>query len=253
MLATLAQLKARLDISDTSEDDVLNQVLAAASVAMARAAGRVIAGLGCLEGPGPFTEVFSPPSGATSLRLTARPAYSYAIGELSYPIVKEAVHGAYADADALTIDEDYWLDGDSGQLIRIGTWLAGARTVQAQYHGGYIAAAEWLSGGTYVTGDLCQYANAAYRSKTDHSGRIEATPDGDTTNWDADWAQGVLPLPGDINDLAIQQAAYWYQRRGEIGLTGAGVQGGSFQTFAPDKLLPLVRETMRNFGGQRYG
>ncbi len=58
---------------------------------------------------------------------------------------------------------------------------------------------------------------------------------------------GETALPGDVVSKAIKQVAFYFRRRSQLGVTSAGVQGGSYTAYARDELLPDVRETMNRF------
>ena len=106
---------------------------------------------------------------------------------------------------------DYQINAALGLLHRIGgRWLSGVQTVKNTWTGGYTTPAEYLGGG-YEQG-----------------------------------ATEVL-MPADITEATIQQACFYFQRRDSLGLTGQSVQGSSISTYAQDKLLPMVRETMRRY------
>ena len=59
---------------------------------------------------------------------------------------------------------------------------------------------------------------------------------------------GVEPLPDDINQAAILQAAYWFQRRHQgLGVESSSTAGGSFSMATVDGLLPEVVQTMARY------
>ncbi|HUW99373.1 MAG TPA: hypothetical protein VMY35_00205 [Phycisphaerae bacterium] len=58
---------------------------------------------------------------------------------------------------------------------------------------------------------------------------------------------GETALPDDVVRKATKQVAFYFRRRAQLGVTSAGVQGGSYTAYARDELLPDVRETMNRF------
>jgi hypothetical protein len=56
------------------------------------------------------------------------------------------------------------------------------------------------------------------------------------------------PLPDDIEQACIEQVAYWYQRRTQLGLVSIASEGGStVQQFQSSDLLPQVRATLKHY------
>jgi len=147
--------------------------------------------------------------------LSVDEASTHTLWLAAYPVVsvteiKEALYGDYASVDALTENRDYQLRSDLGGLYRIGFWLPGVKTVKGSYIGGY------------TPPDV--YGAMGYEA-----------------------AAGEVYLPADIEHAAIMQAAFWFGRRDKLGLTGAGVAGGTFTTYARDELLPEVRQVMASY------
>jgi len=62
-----------------------------------------------------------------------------------------------------------------------------------------------------------------------------------------DVGDGETALPADLVEAAYQQCGYLYERRGQIGATGLGVQGGSVQWSAAYGLLPDVRAVCEQY------
>src|SRR5436309_1712720 len=58
---------------------------------------------------------------------------------------------------------------------------------------------------------------------------------------------GVTPLgnepllPDDLEQACVEQAAYWYQRRGQLGLLSVSSDSGLVQQFQRSDLLPQVQ------------
>ena len=236
-LCTLAQVKQRLGIptADTDHDALIGRLISGVSAAGARLAGRIAAGRRCLE-KAALTIYFSPAPRTEVLYSPARPI-------VTVTEIKEAVYHQWDDATALTEDTDF-LVGASGELIRIGTWLAGPRTVRASLTGGYTRADAWASGEDYTTGDVVQDEGLIYTCSGDVSESTTAPADdeGDEGHWTL--ATGEVPLDGEIETVAAMQVAFEFQRRDKLGLTAAGVQGGSFSSYAKDELMKPFRETL---------
>ena len=206
MLCTTAQYKSLTGLTGTAQDALLTIIIEGVSQDMAAYAGLLAGGVSMLE-KGDWTHYLSPESPCKQLWLPARPV-------VSVTSVKEAYYEGFADADALTADEDYQLAAATGRITRVGLWLAGERTVQAVYTAGF------------------------------------TPPDVSEADGYSQGAGEVL-LPDDIRLRAMQQSAFEYGRRDKLGLTGAGVQGGSFSSYARDELLPAVKQTMARY--KRYG
>jgi hypothetical protein len=55
-------------------------------------------------------------------------------------------------------------------------------------------------------------------------------------------------LPDDIEQACIEQVAYWYQRRTQLGLVSIASEGGStVQQFQTSDLLPQVRAVLKHY------
>ena len=200
-LCTLAQVKAFLGIAtaDEDNDDLLTSFIERTSSRLAGEAGRVLGGVACLERAA-HVELFSPQPRTQVLWAAAWPM-------VSITEIKEALYGAFDDVDALVANEGYQVLLATGQLMRIGRWMAGAASVRVTYTGGYTPPTEFLADG---------YEQGA----------------------------GEVLLPPAVTEAAVQQVAFSFNRRDELGQTSAGVQGGSFSTYAKDELLPNVRQVM---------
>lgn len=237
MLATRQQVKDRLGVgaADTEFDTVLDTVLLNVSSLLAAEAGRIVGGSAHLE-KAAAVEMLSPSLRDDVIWLTARPVVS--ITEIT-----EALYGAHVAATALVAGTDYWASLAGGQLTRIGQWLAGDEAVSVSYIGGYVLALPWVSGTSYVAGDAVTSVAVVYDCILATEGTT--VPADDATHWTAQptWTA----LPGNINEAAIQQTQFYFERRLSLGQTSQGVQGASFQNYAKDTLLPGVRETMRRY------
>lgn len=60
-------------------------------------------------------------------------------------------------------------------------------------------------------------------------------------------AAGEHALPADLNEVAILQGSFIYKRKDDPGLSGISFEGGGFQKYAQDNLLPIVRETLLRY------
>jgi len=58
-------------------------------------------------------------------------------------------------------------------------------------------------------------------------------------------------LPDELELACIEQVAYWYQRRTQLGLLSVSSEGGStVQQFQSSDLLPQVRAVLKHY--ERY-
>jgi hypothetical protein len=51
----------------------------------------------------------------------------------------------------------------------------------------------------------------------------------------------------------VIQSAFWFKRRSQLGLSGGGVQGGSYSVYAKDELLPEVKDLLAMLPRRRIG
>jgi hypothetical protein len=58
---------------------------------------------------------------------------------------------------------------------------------------------------------------------------------------------GQTALPAELEQAAIEQCAYWYQRRDQLGLTSVSGEGGSISNFTALDLLPGVRAVLNKY------
>jgi len=147
-LCTLAQVHALLGIgvADTEHDALLATLISSVSSRLALLAGRSIDAVAAFESAAQV-EYFSPALGTQVLYLTARPVS--VVTE-----IKEATYGAFDEATALTVNEDYQIHQPTGKLMRIGHWQPGMMAVRVTYTGGYVAA-----GGTPGDGETAMPAD----------------------------------------------------------------------------------------------
>jgi len=54
-----------------------------------------------------------------------------------------------------------------------------------------------------------------------------------------------IALPDDIEQACIEQVAYWYSRRTQLGLLSVSSEAGIVQQFQSTDLLPQVRATLK--------
>jgi hypothetical protein len=55
-----------------------------------------------------------------------------------------------------------------------------------------------------------------------------------------------IALPDDIEQACIEQVAYWYSRRSQLGLLSISSEAGIVQQFQCTDLLPQVRATLKH-------
>ncbi len=238
-LCTLANVRQHMNFGagDTDHDAFFNLWIPLVSGALGIASGRMWRGRSALA-KRTITQKFNVQDyGVDTLFVAASPIVS--ISE-----IKEALYGAYASATALVENTDYQMDSELGALFRVGNWMRGKQSVRVTYIGGYTLCDPWTSGSNYSLGDLVHYEDLVYAAKGAIVGLTTPPPD-DAANWDLQ--TGEIPLPGDITRAAVMQVVFEHQRRNKLGVTGAGVQGASFQSYARDDLLPGVKRTMRAY------
>jgi len=130
-----------------------------------------------------------------------------------YPIIAitsivESADFDWDNEDALTVDDDYRV-------------MAGGAKGILYRVGGW-----WLN---YPDGIRAIY-NGGYKAAGEVAGA------------------GETAMPADLREAAIQQAAWWFKRRDDIGITAMGFQGGDVQkVVAGLELLPGVREILENY------
>jgi hypothetical protein len=56
-----------------------------------------------------------------------------------------------------------------------------------------------------------------------------------------------VELPHDLEQSAVEQAAYWYQNRDHLGVIREWPKGGTYQQFVDLDLLPSVRSVLRKY------
>ena len=56
---------------------------------------------------------------------------------------------------------------------------------------------------------------------------------------------GQTPLPPDLENAAVEQVAYWFQTRNNIGLKTIWPRDGSYQQFLAQPLLPDVKAILQ--------
>jgi hypothetical protein len=238
MLCTLEDVKARLEIaaSDTSLDVVITDLIEQVSAALARHAGRTLAGRPVLERVTIVQKLSVAEQRQDRLDLAAYPVAS--ISELL-----EAAYEAWDDAVPLVAGEDYQLDAEAGTVYRIGYWLPGVNTVRVSYTGGYTVCEPWVAATEYAEGDTVSLDGSIYVCSAAVDGLV--SPADDEDHWAL--AAGERPLPIVIRKAAIKQTCYEFQNRNKIGVISGGAAGGSFQRTEGDGLLAGVKEDMEEF------
>jgi hypothetical protein len=58
---------------------------------------------------------------------------------------------------------------------------------------------------------------------------------------------GQTPLPDDLERAAVEQVAYWFQNKSNIGLRISWPSGGTYQQFAAQDLLPSVQAVLGKY------
>jgi len=286
MLATRQQIKDRMRLlsTDTEHDAVIDVILRNVSDMLAREAGRVVDGVACLE-KATVVETFSPELRDMFLWLTGRPVVSItSITEAvqgahstATPLVNLTDYYASLARGRL-IRIGRWLAGaETVQVTYVGGYVLAIPWVAATaYVAGDVVtylgtiyecillvsgstapaadathwtpraawtASAWVSATSYIAGNAVSKLGILYSCILAVSGTT--APAADPTHWTpiAQWAA----LPGDINEAAIQQSQFYFERRLSLGKSSEGVMGASVNTYAQDDLLPGVRETMRRY------
>ncbi len=57
-------------------------------------------------------------------------------------------------------------------------------------------------------------------------------------------AAGQTPLPDDLEQAAVEQVAFWYQKRDQLGIRISWPSGGTYQQFSAQDLLPAVQSVL---------
>jgi len=60
-------------------------------------------------------------------------------------------------------------------------------------------------------------------------------------------AEGQTALPDDLEQACVEQAAYWYQRRTQLGLVSIASEGSIVQQFQTSDLLPQVTAVLKHY------
>ena len=63
-------------------------------------------------------------------------------------------------------------------------------------------------------------------------------------------AAGQTPLPDDLEQAAVEQAAYWFRNRDKTGLIRSWPHDGTYEAFAQSDLLLEVRAVLKKY--QRF-
>ena len=56
-----------------------------------------------------------------------------------------------------------------------------------------------------------------------------------------------LPLPDDLEQACVEQVAYWYQRRAQLGLVSINSGSGLVQQYQSSDLLPQVQAVLNHY------
>ncbi len=60
-------------------------------------------------------------------------------------------------------------------------------------------------------------------------------------------AAGQTPLPDDLEQAAVEQVAFWYQKRDQLGIRISWPSGGTYQQFSAQDLLPSVQSILEKY------
>jgi len=60
-------------------------------------------------------------------------------------------------------------------------------------------------------------------------------------------APGQTPLPDDLEQAAVEQVAFWFQKRDKLGLRTTWPSTGEYKQFADLDLLRSVSATLRQY------
>ncbi len=58
---------------------------------------------------------------------------------------------------------------------------------------------------------------------------------------------GATPLPADLAQAAVEQVAFWFQTRNELGVIRQWPRSGDYRQLADTDLLPSVRQILRTY------
>jgi len=242
MLATLAQLKAKLGIAtaDTTLDDALTAILEEVSSAMCGPSG---AGRALERASRTFYA--APEPAQHSLYLPVFPI-------VSITEVVEALDGAFDDETDLTEDTDFWVDEARGILHRVGCWLAGRPgepSVRVVYTAGYPDIAAWSETAAYLKGAQVEDEGVVYDCivavTAPAEGEENTAPASDTTHWSEATDQTLVPA--DLRLACLSEAAHRYGNRLAPGVQSAGAGGGNVSMQEPGALLPATVEVCRRY------
>jgi hypothetical protein len=139
-LCTLADIKTRLGLSITDNDDIIEQIIDGIDGFFDNYTHRKL-----LLTDSAITEYYGLDPGLRRLLLRRYPI-------VSIISIKEASDYDFVDAEALVANADYRLvnSGLNGIILRLdGHWLSGEDTIQVLYRGGYCGANEMAGEGEY--------------------------------------------------------------------------------------------------------
>ena len=231
--------------ADEARATEIRRMLLGISARMATVAGRHWSGAPCLERAERVHLMSAHSPGVQTLRLPAAPA-------LAISAVREALWGAFDEAEDLTEGDDYAVDLDDAVLERRGAaWLRGSRTIRVLYTAGYTAAevaeAEgyvpadaWTSGAAYETADPVHFdaGRRIYVAAADLAASTTPPPLDP-----GHWTPRDALLPEDLTEACLLQAGALWQRRTSLGLVGGSAGAGGSASYTALDLLPDVRAT----------
>ena len=138
---TLADVKTRLGLSNTDNDDIIEQIITGITGMFENYVSRPL-----LIFTEDVYEYYGLDPGLRRLLLRRYPI-------VSITSIKEASDYDFEDAEALVANADYRLvnSGLNGIILRLdGHWLSGEDTIQSLYRGGYCGAGEAAGEGEYA-------------------------------------------------------------------------------------------------------
>jgi hypothetical protein len=252
-LAKLENCRGALGGDNTESDDVLLQMLGAASSLAERLVGLEDGALrrqtGIVEYPTGDTSA-SGGEYARTMRLAVRPLESIAqIKQLFMP----GRAADFAAVNALVNGTDYVIGSPQfGRVDRVGaSWYLGARCLRVTYTAGFVdptvaaEVADWDLATNYDLGDLVRQGGKVYCALADNLSAVDNTPGPQSDYGDDVWAR-VWEVPQDLQFAVGQQVIRMFQtweHAGRQEITTVG--GGASISLAETKPHPSLVEATR--------
>ncbi|HAL45687.1 MAG: hypothetical protein A2Y12_06150 [Planctomycetes bacterium GWF2_42_9] len=159
-ICTLADIKDRLGISTTEDDTLISRIITGLESLFNNHTNRKLL-LNAAD------ETFNTAGNGPRIILPRYPI-------VSITSIKEAIDYDFANADALTANEDYRLIADKGTLYRLSHqyWPAAEDSIEIKYRGGYVSAGQTpATGETAMPADLreaaIEQASFIYKRRND--------------------------------------------------------------------------------------